>query len=93
MGPNRIVVLFTGAFILWAALQKAVQAQDALTFGTTVGAPMVTPEGTGFIDLVAKEALGRIGKKLIVIPLPAERSLINANNGIEDGDLQRVSGL
>ncbi len=93
MGPNKIVILCTGIFILWTTLLKATQAQETLSFGTATREPLVTPEGTGFIDLVAKEVLRRVGKKLVVSLLPAERSLINANKGIEDGDLQRISGL
>ncbi len=93
MGPDKTVFLFTGALVFLAASPGAVQAQETLSFGTASRAPIVTPEGTGFVDLVAKEALRRIGKKIAVTNLPAERSLINANKGIEDGDLQRVGGL
>ena len=47
----------------------------------------------GFIDLVVSEALARLGYQLKVSHLPAERALINANIGIDDGDLNRIGGL
>ena len=47
----------------------------------------------GFLDIVAGEAFGRLGFKLRLVKLPAERGLMNANAGVEDGDLARIAGL
>jgi len=55
--------------------------------------PMHTENFDGFIDLVLKEALHRIGYKLDSRGLPNERSLINTNRGIIDGEAQRIAGM
>lgn len=55
--------------------------------------PFTTPDGQGFLDAVAGEAFRRAGVKLRLVKLPAERGLINANAGTEDGDLTRIAGL
>lgn len=39
----------------------------------------------------AKPSAARV--KLRLVKLPAERALLNANAGIEDGDLARIAGL
>ena len=61
---------------------------------TAAGSTAITnDEQTGFADLVVGEAFKRIGYQLETIHLPAERALINANRGIDDGDLIRIAGL
>ena len=55
--------------------------------------PFTTADRRGFLDIVAGEAFGRLGVTLRLVKLPAERGLINANAGIEDGDLTRIAGL
>ncbi len=67
--------------------------QPALMLGTFAGPPLSTSDGSGFYDLVLKEAFGRAGLEIEIIQLPAERSLTNANEGITDGDFVRISGL
>ena len=52
--------------------------------------PLNTPDRTGFMDQVAKEALSRIGISLITVQLPAERGLLEANGGIVDGEMSRI---
>lgn len=55
--------------------------------------PFTTAAGDGFLDVIAGEAFRRSGVKLKLVKLPAERGLINANSGIEDGDMVRIAGL
>lgn len=55
--------------------------------------PITTPERTGFLDVVATEACRRVGVELRLIKLPAERALLLANAGLQDGDLTRIAGL
>lgn len=64
-----------------------------LVLNDTNEPPYTTPEGTGFLDIVASEAFRRAGVRLRLVKLPAERALLNANAGIEDGDLTRIAGL
>ncbi len=68
-------------------------SQQTIVLNTAFGSPISNESQTGFADLVVAEAFKRIGYKLETVRLPAERALINANKGIDDGDLLRVAGL
>ncbi|MEK6662461.1 MAG: transporter substrate-binding domain-containing protein [Pseudomonadota bacterium] len=62
---------------------------------TTVALPPLgsTKEGPGFLEQVAREAFRRIGLEIDVDTLPGERSLINTESGLDDGDLMRAPGF
>jgi len=62
---------------------------------TTGGAPPLTaaPNHPGFLSELAKALFKRIGVEVEVTTVPTERSLINVNSGIDDGDLFRVAGV
>jgi len=60
---------------------------------TAFTAPLSTEAQNGFVDIIVGKALKTIGYKLESVRLPAERALINANTGIDDGDLLRIGGL
>ena len=64
-----------------------------LTLNDANESPYTTTDSRGFLDAVAGEAFRRVGVKLRLVKLPAERGLINANAGTEDGDLTRIAGL
>jgi len=55
--------------------------------------PLTTAQHDGFLDIIATETFARVGIKLKLIKLPAERALLNANAGIDDGELTRIAGL
>ena len=67
--------------------------QEKLILNTAFATPISNAAQTGFADVVLAEAFRRIGYQLETVRLPAERALINANRGIDDGELARVSGL
>lgn len=73
--------------IAWAANEPTLVLNDANY------APFTNEAGNGLVDVVAGEAFRRAGLRLKLIQLPAERALINANNGIEDGEVSRVAGI
>lgn len=64
-----------------------------LVLNDTNEPPFTTALKDGFLDTIATEAFRRAGARLQLVKLPAERGLINANAGIEDGDLTRIAGL
>ncbi|MBI5938651.1 MAG: transporter substrate-binding domain-containing protein [Betaproteobacteria bacterium] len=64
-----------------------------LVLNNTNKPPYSTDAHTGYADLIATEAFRRIGTELRLIVLPPERGLLNANAGIEDGDMVRIAGL
>lgn len=64
-----------------------------LTLNNSNQPPYSFSDGTGFVDIVATEAFRRAGVQLRLVRLPAERALINANTGADDGDVSRIAGL
>lgn len=86
--------LKTGAFVgLVLCLSMKVLAAETLVLNTAFTSPLSNDAQSGFADRVVAEALKRNGYGLETVLLPAERALINANAGIDDGDLLRISGL
>jgi polar amino acid transport system substrate-binding protein len=79
--------------LLWAVSGVAAAERPVLVLNDTNEPPYTTPAGDGFIDIVAGEAFRRAGVELRLIKLPAERGLLNADAGIDDGDLVRIAGL
>lgn len=65
--------------------------RSTLVIGTTYSPPYSTPEGTGLFDRLLEAALALLGMQLEMRLLPAERSLLDANAGIIDGDVGRVA--
>lgn len=66
---------------------------ETLVLSTDDVYPRSTPEGTGFEDLILKEAFQRIGVSIKISSLPAERALINVNQGIDDGLFVKIAGI
>ena len=91
LGRAGLVALFALALQLSGTANAA--ELPVLVLNDTNEAPYTTPDGSGFLDIVAGEAFRRAGFKLRLVKLPAERALINANLGIGDGDLTRIAGL
>jgi len=79
-------------FFLCLLVSTPVLSQT-IVLNTAFGSPVSNDAQTGFADVVLSEAFRRIGYTLETQRLPAERALINANQGIDDGDLLRVAGL
>lgn len=80
--------------LVLACLSAPALAAAPLRLNTAVGAPYVLPDRQGFLDLLVAEMFRRVGFNAEVNVFPsAERALINANSGIDDGDVLRVRGL
>jgi polar amino acid transport system substrate-binding protein len=72
---------------------SSAHAGDLLVLNSAFSAPLVGPNHQGAFDILYRE-LGRSLRLDIRIQLiPAERGLLNANAGIEDGDACRIGGL
>ncbi|WP_022851689.1 substrate-binding periplasmic protein [Limisalsivibrio acetivorans] len=55
--------------------------------------PYSNEEGTGYYDVLLKNAFGKLGHSIKIQKLPSARSLENANNGIDDGEYARIKDL
>jgi len=86
-----ILACFIGSISLapWAHASN----EPTLVLNDANSAPFTNEAGTGLVDIIASEAFRRAGLKLKLVRLPAERALINANAGIEDGEVSRVAGI
>lgn len=60
---------------------------------TAFQAPLHRPDQSGFLDRFLHRAFAAIGRRVRVQWLPGQRALINADNGIDDGDAMRIAGL
>lgn len=83
----------TFALFFKSSLLHAEGSALVLQINNTNNPPYSTPEQTGYVDLIAKEAFQRIGVTLQLVVLPPERGLLSANEGSIDGDLTRIAGL
>lgn len=80
---------------LFMAIQVSVaHAQLTLSLGNAYGAPMTTASKDGLFDLIYQELSKRLGITIVIQNADtAERVLLNANSGVDDGDVGRVAGL
>jgi polar amino acid transport system substrate-binding protein len=62
---------------------------------TTGALPPLTASADhpGFLNELARAVFRRVGVEVDVTAVPTERSLINVNSGIDDGDIFRVAGV
>jgi len=88
---DTILKSLTVIFLL--TFSQVTLSRKTIVLNTGFGNPVSNKSQTGYADQVVGEALRRIGYDLETERLPAERALINANLGIDDGDLIRVEGL
>jgi polar amino acid transport system substrate-binding protein len=96
--PNRgigILKWLISAFCVLALpySQASLAETQTLVLNDTNAAPFTTETGDGFLDIIAREAFRRADFGLKLERLPAERGLLNANTGLDDGDLSRIAGL
>ncbi|HLD13877.1 MAG TPA: transporter substrate-binding domain-containing protein [Burkholderiales bacterium] len=91
--PGQCVRFAMLAVAMLLAAPVFAAAPRVLVLNDTNEPPFTTETGDGFLDIVAREAFRRAGVELRLVKLPAERALLDANAGIEDGDLVRIAGL
>ena len=89
----RRLFIVVAALLTGQVYSEPLLTKETLVLNTTFTFPLSNDAQSGFVDVVVGEALGRIGFGLESVRLPAERALINANAGIDDGDLLRIAGL
>jgi polar amino acid transport system substrate-binding protein len=68
-------------------------AGTEITLNAGTAEPFITADGGGFYGVLTREIFARIGIDAKVIRLPSARSIINANEGIDDGVIGRTAGM
>lgn len=75
-------------------LNLQAESGPNLSIVTGLAAPLLSEdEKDGFLYAVLSEAVQRINGTVNISRLPAERVLVSANNGLDDGVLLRIKGL
>lgn len=75
------------------AASFSLNAATELTITSGRGEPFVNSAHNGFYDLIVKNMFQRINVEAKTVLLPSERSLINANTGVNDGNIARIKGI
>jgi polar amino acid transport system substrate-binding protein len=90
---SRLLACLVLAAVLHGGRSLAQGVKLSLVTAATLP-PLVASElQPGFLNMLAAEAFKRIGIQVNLTTLPAQRALINVNNGIDDGDVFRAPGL
>jgi len=84
LGPHLLCLLLLCPVL--AQAQTLALATDALPSRSL-------PDGTGYEDRIVAEAFRRVGLNLRLEVMPAERCLVQADQGLVDGVYARVAGL
>ncbi len=79
--------------LLCLSVSGASASDETIRISTSYKTLLSTPEQTGMLDLVLKEAFRRIGRHAEIVFTPNERSLLSANNGQLDGEINRIAGM
>ncbi len=96
---HRFTLSLTGSIsksfitVFFIIFSHPVFSRPTIVLNTAFAPPVSNTSQTGYADQVLTEAFRRIGYQLETVHMPAERALINANRGIDDGELARVGGL
>lgn len=72
---------------------SASSAENTFVIGTSYKALLSNAKQTGMLDLIVKEAFIRLDIIVDIPFLPAERSIMAANSGLHDGELNRIEGM
>lgn len=76
-----------------SVLAEIEQKQPIFTVSTSYKSLFSTPEQTGMLDRIVKEAFRRIGIKAEIVFNPTGRSLEDVNGGFADVEINRIEGM
>ncbi|WP_172961597.1 substrate-binding periplasmic protein [Desulfovibrio ferrophilus] len=71
----------------------ALAANNTIRISTSYESLLSTPGQTGMLDQILKEAFRRIGVEAEIVFTPNERSLVAVNDGMLDGEINRIAGM
>lgn len=86
-------VLIVLCVLVLQSLSTQLEAADKLVLNTGNHEPYITSDGGGFYGRITKEMFKRLGIEAETISVPSQRSLINVNQGIDDGNVARIKGI
>jgi polar amino acid transport system substrate-binding protein len=80
------------ALLLCLTMPQA-RAGETLVLNSGSRSPLTNPQHNGVLDVMYQTLAERLGITIQIQLLPAERALLNANAGIDDGDVCRVRDI
>lgn len=90
---NRSTSFKTRLLLCLCLCSPTVFAETNLTLNSGTAEPFINADGSGFYGALVKEVFSRLNINANVIRLPSGRSIINANQGIDDGVIARTKGI
>lgn len=93
LGRQRCWIFQVGLSLSFLFSAACSYAESSITINAGTAEPFVTADGGGFYGALTHEAFSRIGINAKVIRLPSARSILNANEGIDDGVIARTKGM
>ncbi len=90
----RIVFALIVCALIGLAPQGAVSAgEEVFRVSTSYKSLLSTPEQTGMLDRLIKEAFRRIGLRAEIVFTPTGRSLPDVDAGLLDAEINRIEGM
>ena len=80
-------------FIVILVSMPALADTAAFRLNSGAAESLSNDTGDAFYNRISAEIFKRLGMQLTYIRLPSERSLIQANKGIDDGNIARIAGM
>jgi polar amino acid transport system substrate-binding protein len=94
VGVGGFMRIFRVFVALLASLAASLaMAQQQLVLNSSFSSPITSVTHNGVLDLFYAELGKRAGINFTIQIMPAERGLLNANSGVDDGDVSRVFGI
>lgn len=87
---KRVLIVFVVLF-LWTC--PPAMAEETIRISTSYQSLLSNPEETGMLDRIVVEAFHRIGVKADIVFTNTRRSLVAVNDGLLDGELNRIEGM
>jgi len=91
--PLFLAVWFCCALAFFGAPAPLHAEEQTLRFSSSVGMPFTNAGNSGFEDRLLKEIFRRLNRNVVVNFVPAERAMLNLDQGLDDGCLSRITGL
>lgn len=88
-----IIIVALSSILSLAATAQVPEEMPVIILNDSNKEPFTTKNRDGFLDIILTEAFRRIGFRLNTVHLPPERGLLSANEGIVDGEVNRIIGL
>ena len=80
-------------FLLLPAPETARAQERVFRISTSYKSLLSTPEQTGMLDMLIKEAFRRSGLRAEIVFTPTERSMYDVDAGLLDGEINRIEGM